>query len=159
MRAVLNAYRDGRRQVWVADSFDGLPKPDGRFQQEDGDRQWANGEELRISLEQVKSNFSRYGLLDERVRFLPGWFKDTLPMAPIEKLALLRLDGDMYSSTMDALVSLYPKLSVGGYVIIDDYGAIEVCRKAVEDFRTSNRIDTPLVKIDGTGVYWRKQGL
>ena len=155
MRAALNAYLDDTRQVWVADSFEGLPKPDGRYQQDDGDLHWTKNDDLGISIDQVKANFSRYGLLDERVRFLKGWFKDTLPRAPIEKLAILRLDGDMYSSTMDSLQNLYPKLSVGGFVIIDDY-QIDVCRKAVHDFRDSNEIETPLIPIGWMGTYWRK---
>jgi O-methyltransferase len=96
-------------------------------------------------------------LLDERVLFLKGWFKDTLPIAPVERLAILRVDGDMYSSTMDSLLNLYPKLSVGGYAIIDDYGEIETCRRAVDDFRASNKIEAPLNPIDLSGVYWKKQ--
>jgi O-methyltransferase len=156
MRAALKAYMDGARQVWVADSFEGLPKPDGRYRQDKGDRLWTKKSDLGISVDQVKANFSRYGLLDNRVRFLKGWFKDTLPTAPIESLAILRLDGDMYSSTMDSLLNLYPKLSVGGYVIVDDYGACDPCRKAVDDFRAGEKIDTPLIAIDWTGIYWKK---
>jgi O-methyltransferase len=156
MRGALEAYRDSCRQVWVADSFEGLPKPDGRYQQDKGDIHWTISDRLGISLDKVKSNFSRYGLLDDRVRFLKGWFKDTLPTAPIDRLAILRLDGDMYSSTMDSLLNLYPKLSVDGYVIIDDYGGINACRKAVDDFRASRQIETPLIPIDWTGIYWRK---
>ena len=68
-----------------------------------------------MPLETVKANFEKYGLLDAQVVFLKGWFKDTLPAAPIGKLAVMRLDGDMYESTMDALKSLYPELSPGGY--------------------------------------------
>jgi O-methyltransferase len=157
MRAALEAYGDATRQVWVADSFQGLPKPDGRYPQDKGDRHWKKSDILGVSLDQVRANFSRYGLLDGRVRFLPGWFKDTLPVAPIEKLAILRLDGDLYSSTMDSLINLYPKLSVGGYAIVDDYGAVPSCRQAVDDFRASNQILTPLIPIDSTGVYWQKQ--
>jgi O-methyltransferase len=156
MRAALNAYADGcGRQVWLADSFEGLPKPDGRYRQDEGDRHWTF-HRLSVSLDSVKCNFSRYGLLDDRVRFLQGWFKDTLPTAPIKSLAIMRLDGDMYSSTMDSLINLYWRLSVGGYVIIDDYG-IERCRQAVDDFRASNQIETPLIPIDlSGGVFWRK---
>jgi O-methyltransferase len=156
MRAALNTYADQNRRVWAADSFEGLPRPDGRYQQDEGDLHWTFSSTLAISLDQVKANFSRYGLLDERVHFLKGWFKDTLPTAPIEALAILRLDGDMYSSTMDALASLYPKLSCGGFAIIDDYGAVEACRKAVSDFRESNKINDPILPIDWGGVYWRK---
>jgi hypothetical protein len=156
MRAALNVYGDQTRRIWVADSFEGLPKPDGRYQQDKGDLFWIFNHALAVPLAQVKANFSRYGLLDERVRFLKGWFKDTLPTAPIERLAILRLDGDMYSSTMDALTNLYPKLSSGGFVIVDDYGAVAACRKAVTDFRESNQISDPILPIDWTGVYWRK---
>ena len=104
----------------------------------------------------MKANFAKYGLLDDRVVFLKGWFKDTLRAAPIERLAVLRLDGDMYESTMDALTALYDKVSAGGFVIIDDYGCIEACRRAVHDFRDARGIADKIVDIDGWGVYWRK---
>jgi O-methyltransferase len=156
MRAVLKAHGEASRTVWVADSFEGLPKPDGRYAQDKRDHHWRYNSVLGVSLEQVKRNFVRYGLLDEKVRFLPGWFKDTLPSAPIERLALLRLDGDMYSSTMDALEGLYPKLSPGGYAVIDDYGAVPACRQAVHDFRDRYQIRDPMETIDWTGVFWRK---
>lgn len=156
MRAALEAYGDENRNVWVADSFEGLPKPDGRYQEDAGDKHWTMSDALGVSLEQVKDNFSRYGMLDERVVFLKGWFKDTLPAAKIDQLAIMRLDGDMYASTMDALESLYPKLSNGGFVIIDDYHAVEACRKAVSDFRETNMITDDILPIDGTGIYWRK---
>lgn len=156
MRAVLAAYGVTDRTVWVADSFEGLPAPQADKYPEDRGFNFENVTELKISLEQVQSHFDRYGLLDERVRFLKGWFRDTLPTAPIESLAVLRLDGDLYESTMDALVSLYPKLSVGGYVIIDDYGALLPCRQAVHDYRQRHGIAEPLQPIDWTGAYWRR---
>ena len=122
MRAVLKAYGDCSRKVWLADSFCGLPQPDpARYPVDQGDTLWTY-KELAISLEEVKTNFSRYGLLDEQVAFLPGWFRDTLPAAPINQLAVLRLDGDLYESTMDALTALYHKVSPGGFVIVDDFG-------------------------------------
>ena len=157
MKAALNACGDTKRIVWVADSFEGCPKPDGRFDEREDAKFWVMGEVLGITLERVKANFNRYGLLDDRVRFLKGWFKDTLPQAPISRLALMRLDGDMYSSTTDALVNLYPKLSPGGFVIIDDYNAnFSACRNAVNDFRAKNGVTEPIFKVDWTGVYWRK---
>ena len=156
MRAVLEARGDAQRTVWVSDSFEGLPKPDpAAYPADAGDRHWAL-DHLAISLDEVKENFERYGLLDPRVRFLKGWFKDTLPSAPIKKLAILRIDADMYGSTMEVLQSLYSKLSVGGYVIVDDYGALPGCKKAVEDFRAENGIAEEIEKIDWTGVYWQK---
>ena len=104
----------------------------------------------------MKANFAKYGLLDDRVRFLPGWFSDTLPGAPFERIAVLRLDGDMYSSTIQALDALYPKVSPGGFVIIDDYGALEPCSRAVEDYREAHGISEPITDIDGTGVFWQR---
>ncbi len=156
MRAVLKAYGVEDRRVWVADSFEGLPPPDPeRYPQDKGDGLYTL-EELAVSLEQVKSNFERYGLLDEQVRFLEGWFRDTLPEAPIERLAVFRLDGDMYESTMDALVYLYPKLSVGGYLIVDDYGALPRCRQAVHDYREAHGIHEEIRPIDWSGVFWQR---
>jgi len=156
MRGVLNAFGDTKRTVWVADSFKGLPKPDAkRWPQDQDDTFWTKGR-LAVSPEEVKANFERYGLLDDQVRFLVGWFEDTLPAAPIERLAVLRLDGDMYGSTMEALEALYPKLSPGGYVIVDDYGAIPTCKEAVSDFRASHGITEPMESIDWTGVWWEK---
>jgi hypothetical protein len=107
-------------------------------------------------MERVKENFDAYGLLDSQVCFLKGWFKDTLPRAPIDRLSILRLDGDMYESTMVALQSLYPKLSIGGFLIVDDY-CIPTCAKAIHDYRYANQIAEEIVPIDGTGVYWRRR--
>lgn len=156
MRAALEAFRDRERAVWVADSFQGLPKPDPSRTSDVGDALWQYPQ-LAISLEEVKRNFARYGMLDDRVRFLPGWFEDTLPSAPIDSLSILRLDGDMYDSTMVALESLYPKLAPGGYVIIDDYGAIVGCRDATDDFRRANGIHDPMHEVDWTCMFWRRE--
>jgi O-methyltransferase len=157
MRAVLAANDDDERRVWVADSFEGLPKPDAVAFPADAGVDYAVHPELSVGAQQVQANFSRYGLLDDRVRFLPGWFKDTLPSAPIDQLAVMRLDGDLYESTMDALEALYPKLSVGGYCIIDDYGALEACRRAVDDYRAANGITEEVRPVDWTGAYWQRE--
>jgi O-methyltransferase len=157
MRAILAAHGDRTRRVWAADSFRGLPRPDAaRYPADAGDLHWALPE-LAVSLDEVKANFARYGLLDERVHFLEGWFKDTLPAAPIERIAVLRLDGDLYESTIDALSALYPRLSVGGYAVVDDYGAVAACARAVEDYRREHGIVEPIQEIDGIGVYWRRE--
>ncbi len=156
MRAVLDVLGDTERMIWLADSFQGLPQPRPEHPADADDTHWTQPF-LAVSLEEVKRNFTRYGMLDERVRFLEGWFSDTLPVAPVERLAVLRADGDMYGSTMDVLSNLYPKVSVGGFVIIDDYGAIPQCRAAVEEFRADHKISEPLQRIDGTGVFWRRR--
>jgi O-methyltransferase len=155
MRGALSAYRDTTRAVWVADSFEGLPKPSGKFAADRDADYWKDAHWLAVPIEEVQENFRRYSLLDDRVRFLKGWFKDTLPTAGIERLAVMRLDGDMYESTMDALVPLYPRLSSGGYCIIDDY-ALPECRAAVDEYRTREHITEPIQQIDHWGVFWQK---
>lgn len=155
-RAILKAYGAEDRMVWVADSFEGLPEPDADRYPADANDRHHTFEFMAVSLEEVRANFARHGLLDERVGFLKGWFKDTLPLAPAERYAVLRLDGDMYESTMDALANLYPKLSPGGFLIVDDYGAVPACRKAVHDYRDQHGVSEPIQVIDWTGAYWRR---
>ena len=157
MRAVLAAYGDESRRVWLADSFAGVPPPDAaNYSADKGDRLHLAAPILAVSEKDVRANFERYGLLDDQVRFLPGWFKDTLHDAPIERIAVLRLDGDLYESTIQALDGLYDRLSPGGFCIIDDYHAIDGCRQAVTDYRAKHDVAEAIVEIDGTGVFWRK---
>jgi|SRR5665213_69667 len=155
MRAALKAYGDPVRNVWLADSFSGLPPPSpDKYGADSGDVHHTFTA-LQVSREDVEENFRRYGLLDDRVRFLKGWFKDTLPTAPISRLAVLRLDGDMYESTIQALEALYDKLSPGGFVIVDDYG-LAPCAQAIHDFRQLRGIADPIVDIDGAGSFWQR---
>lgn len=155
MRGFLRAHGIVDRTVWVADSFAGLPAP--TLPQDAGnDLSAARYPMLAIPLETVRELFRRYDLLDEQVRFLKGWFKDTLPRAPIETLALLRIDGDLYESTWDALAALYPKLSPGGFAIVDDYHCIDGCRQAVDDYLQREGGAITLERIDWTGVFWQK---
>ena len=157
MRALLKAAGVTDKTVWVADSFEGLPKPDEKkYAADKGDDHFMFSDTLAISIDQVKYNFEKYGLLDGQVKFLKGWFKDTLPAAPIEKLSVLRLDGDMYESTINALDSLYPKLSVGGYCIIDDFGVVPGCKLAVMDYRKQHNITEEIIDIDGSGSFWKR---
>ncbi|MEO8487479.1 MAG: TylF/MycF family methyltransferase [Betaproteobacteria bacterium] len=156
MRAVLAAHGVTERRVWVADSFSGLPAPDPSRYPADANAVFHEFEQLAVPLETVRSHFARYRLLDDQVVFLKGWFRDTLKGAPIERLAVLRLDGDLYESTMDALTALYDKVAPGGIVIVDDFGAIPACAAAVNDFRRQRRIADPMQWIDASGVYWQR---
>ena len=156
MRALLKSENINNRTVWVADSFEGLPKPDENKYSADKGSHFHESHQLAVSLDIVKNNFKKYDLLDDKVVFLKGWFKDTLPTAPISSLSLLRLDGDMYESTWDALIHLYPKLSVGGYILIDDYGSVDACKKAVDDYRSQNNIQEEILHADWAGIYWKK---
>jgi O-methyltransferase len=155
MRAILKAYGDNTRTVWLADSFAGLPQPNAAdYPADEGDSFYTH-DVLAVSRDQVEDNFRRYDLLDDRVKFLVGWFKDTLPTAPLSRLAVLRLDGDLYESTIQALNALYDKLSPGGYVIVDDY-QLATCAKAIHDFRKARGINDEIHDIDGMGVFWRR---
>ena len=151
MKKVLDELQD-KRKVWVCDSFEGVPAP--TWKQDEKNNLWQY-ESLRVSEEEVRGNFEAYDALDERVIFLHGWFKDTLPTFK-GKISVLRLDGDLYESTWIALENLYPKVSKGGYVIIDDYLALDECNQAVRDFRNEQGITAQVNAIDWTGIWWRK---
>ena len=153
MRAVLAAYGVTDRRVIAPATFAGPPPPST-----DADAGFALHEvgDFAVPLADVKAAFARYGLLDDQVVFLEGLFRDTLPTAPVAALALLRLDGDTYESTMDGLVHLYDKLSPGGTLIVDDYYLFEAQRKAADEFRAARSIADPIVRIDHFGCYWVK---
>lgn len=154
MKAILKAH-GAKRLVYVADSFCGLPKPEAdRYPWDLGDMHWTLAP-LAVSRADVQRNFEAYDLLDEDVRFVEGWFEEAIPKAGVGKLSILRLDGDMYASTMQVFELLYDKLEVGGYCIIDDY-ALGGCQNAVIDFRAARGIEEPMLEIDWTGRYWRK---
>jgi O-methyltransferase len=156
MAAVLAAYGETGRTVWGFDSFQGLPPPNEEDYPSDRGDQLHRFPQLAVSLEEVVDNFRRVGLLSDQVRLVKGWFKDTVPAAGVEKIAVLRLDGDLYESTIQVLEGFYPRLSAGGFCIIDDYGAMLSCRAAVEDFRREHGVRDAIVDIDGKGVLWRK---
>lgn len=144
MRAVLEARGVTNRTIWAADSFQGLHRH-------------AEGHEaLAVSEEQVRHYFRLYGLLDDQVKFIPGWFHESLPQAPVEKLAVLRADGDQYVAQMAVLENLYPKLSPGGFILIDDYPGIPECKAAVDDYRAREGITEEIRSFPNTG-WWRKQ--
>ncbi len=150
MRGILAAHSDTIRRVFVADSFKGLPPPSHIADAGDAHHTYP---QLAVSRAEVENNFRKYDLLDERVVFLEGWFKDTLPSAPIDRISVLRLDGDMYESTMTALEALYHKVSWRGSVIVDDY-FLPGCAKAVDEFRAREKITAPIMPVDGMASWW-----
>lgn len=155
MRAALDALNDDERTVHVADSFRGFPgAKDGATNADD--RLYSGFDFLAVSVDEVQANFARLGC-EEGVRFVPGFFEETLPGLADHRWAILRLDGDTYEATRVALRSLYPGLSVGGYVIVDDYGAFDGCRAAVDEFRRENGIVDPLEAVDWSCVRWRRE--
>lgn len=141
------------KKVFVADSFKGLPPP--QVIEDIGDTHHTI-DFLRVSLAEVQNNFRMYNALDNNVIFLEGWFEDTLiDNLQITKLSILRMDGDMFKSTMDVFDSCYHKVSEGGHIIIDDY-CISNCKTAVDKFRNNNSIMEEIFVIDQCGIFWIK---
>lgn len=157
MASLFKAMEQTNRKVWVCDSFEGLPPANPeKYPADAGDPHYGI-QELAIPLEQVKHNFERYEVLSDNVKFIKGFFRDTMPTIEVEKIAILRLDGDMYESTIDVLDYLYPRLSVGGYCIIDDYG-LPNCAAAVNDYREKHGITDEMTFIAPykSSLYWKK---
>jgi len=157
LRGILAANGSTDRKVYAADSFAGLPPPDPLAYPADAGFDLSQYKQLAVPLDKVKENFASYGLLDEQVVFVEGLFRDTLPQLDVGRLALMRLDGDLYESTHLALTALYPKLSPGGFVIIDDFVLVPACQKAVMDYRASMGIEAPIHDIDNHGIWWSKE--
>lgn len=147
------------RSIILADSFCGFPKRGSQADQSETGDFWDRfsneHREIAVTEAEVRATFERFGLLGPDVRFLSGWFSETLPRAPVERLALLRLDGDTFGATEIALDRLYDKLSPGGFLIVDDYNIPE-CRAAVSVFRERHKIRERIARIDWTGIFWRK---
>ena len=154
MRATLDSLGADERTVWVADSFEGFPVADAPELRQ-GDEMHGL-EFLSIPLEKVMGYFARFGC-ENGIRFVPGFFQETMPQLRGRRWSIVRLDGDTYEATWVTLETLYPGLSAGGHLIVDDYGALEVCRHAVDDFRRERGITEPLEEVDWTAVRWRKE--
>jgi O-methyltransferase len=156
-RAVLQAYGVTDRSIIACDSFEGLPEPNTTDFPADQGSTFHTYADLAVSLEQVKANFAKFDLLDDQVVFLKGWFRDTMSKVPSKQVAVLRLDGDMYESTIDPLRSLYDRIPAGGYVIVDDYHVVEASKTALHDFLAERGENPSLREIDGVGVFFRKE--
>ena len=160
MRACLLSLNMNNK-VFGADSFAGLPEIDDQTYPEDKIYRQilknGNDKGLIISEDEVIENLNKFGFHDDNTILLKGWFNETLKDGRINKISLLRIDGDMYKSTYEALDLLYHKVTKGGYVIIDDYGLqSQACKKAVDDFRKKNDINSEIINIDWSGIYWKK---
>jgi O-methyltransferase len=156
MRATLDTLEQSDRTVWVADSFQGFPKPEVEADGYDLSADLAGCDFLAVPLEEVKDTFARLGC-ERGVRFVPGFFQDTLPALAGGRWSVIRLDGDTYDSVRIAMESLYPGLSPGGYLIVDDYASLDQCRAATDDFRSEHGITEPIEEVDWSCVRWRRR--
>jgi O-methyltransferase len=152
-RATLDSLGANDRTVWVADSFQGLPAPD---RPEDQELDLSQVDFLAIPAAEVRDHFARFGL-EQGVELVEGFFAETLPGLRGHRWSVIRLDGDSYEATWVGLESLYPGLSRGGYLIVDDYGLIKECRAAVDDYRREHGIAEPIEDIDWCGSRWRRE--
>jgi len=157
-RAVMRAKGQQHRKVYVSDSFAGLPPGNPVFGK--GDMNWEKMDYLPTSPDQVALHFSMFNVLDSGVMFVQGYFNDSMPTLRSHlqrfdsSISILRLDGDMYQSTIDVIYRLYDLVSIGGYVIVDDWGL--PARKACEDFFNHHDHHPTIVPIDRLSVYWMK---
>lgn len=161
MAAALTMLECGaRRRIHLFDTFEGMPPPAAADrdltgvsaatllaaeQRESGDT-WAYS-----PLEQVRANLRSTGYPAELVRFVPGRVEETIPEAAPERIAVLRLDTDWYESTRHELEHLYPRLAVGGVLIVDDYGHWQGARRAVDEYLAASGARLLLSRIDYTG--------
>jgi len=155
-RAVLAAYGVRDRRVILADSFEGLPPPDKDQYPADAGSVFHEYSELAVSEDKVQSNFEKFGLFDNQVVLLKGWFKNTMPLVPSDRIAILRLDGDLYESTIIPLMHLFDKVSTGGWIIVDDYECVPACKLAIRDFLSGRGLTPDIRPIDGVGVFFEK---
>ncbi len=161
IRATLDGLGARDRTLWVADSFQGFPAPDGAGSAAD---QALEADLSRVGflappLDSVAEHFARFGVA-EGVEFVPGFFEETMASLRGRTWSLVRLDADTYRATRVVLDALYPGLEAGGYLIVDDYFhpyLPESCRRAVDDYRAEHAISEPVTQIDWNGARWRKR--
>jgi O-methyltransferase len=156
MRATLDTLDQAHRLVWAADSFSGFPGPAAEASPPRGRRDLSHFDFLAVPLGEVRANFARFGL-DRGVRFVPGIFEQTMPKLRGGRWSVIRLDGDTYDATRTTLESLYPDLSAGGFLIVDDYELLPECRRAVDEYRAERGITEPIESVDWTCVRWRRE--
>ncbi len=157
----LTHHKDSSRQLWLYDTFDGMSEPneadiDFAGNQADQllmaqDKRDPHSIWCRSPLDEVRENVASTEYPANKLRFVVGKVEETIPEQMPDQISLLRLDTDWYESTMHELVHLYPRLSTGGVLIIDDYGHWQGCRRAVDEYFASNNIPIFLNRIDYTG--------
>lgn len=141
-----------RRDIWLFDSFQGLPRPTER----DGAKAVVYEGKCVGEVRKVQELFGRLGIPLSQVHIIKGWFDETLPVTAISRIALLHIDADWYASVRLCLEHLYEKVQPAGFVVLDDYGYWEGCRAAVDEFAVQHGVTMNLHRIDYTGHYFQK---
>jgi O-methyltransferase len=142
------------RGIWLFDSFEGLPPPTKK----DGER--AFGQYYKGlctgTVREVREIFGTLKIKDKRVHIVPGWFKDTFPIVKVKKIALLHIDADWYESVGLCLDKFYANVARGGFVVLDDYGCWEGCRRATDEFIRKNKLKIKLIRVTSVSYYFQK---
>jgi O-methyltransferase len=141
-----------KRNIWLFDSFEGLPKPT----EKDGERApdyegWCHGD-----LAKVKKVFQLMGIPQGCIVVVKGWFQDTFPTVEVPRIAILHIDADWYESVKLCLEKFYDCVQPGGYIVLDDYGDWPGCKKATDEFIKARALDVKLIQVDYTGFYFQK---
>jgi hypothetical protein len=151
---------DVSRELYLFDTFDGMPAPTAADKQHSGE---AAIDLLRQSdretshvwafspLDEVKRAMQDTGYAKDKIIFIKGRVEETIPLNAPAQIAILRLETDWYESTYHELVHLYPRLSIGGVLIIDDYGHWQGARRAVDEYFSQQKVRPLLNRIDYTG--------
>lgn len=159
--AAVMAYASNRsamnRRIWLFDSFKGLPKPieeDGIKALEGFHEGWRLGH-----VSKVKEIFSKLSIPEDRVRVIEGWFQGTFPSIDIPQICLLHIDADWYESVKLCLEKFYDCVQPRGFIVLDDYGQWEGCRRATDEFIQRRNLNVKLTQVDYTGHYFQKPGI
>jgi hypothetical protein len=152
-------FGDTSRRLWLYDTFEGMTAPteadvdyaDEHASKRLGDK-WPTYDAIaKVPLEQVREAMASTGYPMEQVKLVKGRVEQTIPASIPDRIAILRLDTDWYESTIHELEHLYPRLTVGGVLIVDDYGHWKGCRRAVDEYLAKHRIPMMLHRYDYTG--------
>ncbi len=160
--ALANQELGMEKKIHLFDSFQGIPQAGPNDDETitscigEGDGSLITTGVSVCSVQQVQGHMKEWGIQLKQLKFYKGWFQDTVPKASIDKIALLRLDGDLYESTKICLQFLHPLVSISGYVIVDDY-ALTGCRLAVDEYHRQIGINPKIIVIEGGGgpVYYK----
>jgi hypothetical protein len=158
---MLGRFGDRSRDLYLFDTFTGMSEPTehdvsfrGDAAQETLDSQREKDPQFQwcsSSLEEVRQHMAQTGYPGEKLHFVPGMVEQTIPQGAPDKIALLRLDTDWYESTRHELEHLFPRLTDGGVLIIDDYGHWQGAREAVDEYFETHKIAMLLSRLDYTG--------
>ncbi len=148
---MLSKYANNRH-LWLYDSFEGMPETTDKDGAEA--KKWVG--ECKASEDDVYTIMKQVGTPDSSYTIKKGYFQDTFKTNLPEKIALLHCDADWYDSVTIVLDTMFEKISTSGFIVLDEYGYWEGCRKAYDNFCKRNNISPRLIRVGSTQAYWEK---